>query len=44
MSIPVYVPVATSNEVTPEIADESMKEKHDTPDAAQDVEASKDLS
>ncbi|MCI46041.1 hypothetical protein A2U01_0067281, partial [Trifolium medium] len=39
------VPVATSNKVTPETVDESVKEKISTSvDAVQDVEASKDLS
>ncbi|MCI73118.1 hypothetical protein A2U01_0094382, partial [Trifolium medium] len=35
------VPVAASDKVTPKIVDESVKEKHDIHDAAQDVEASK---
>ncbi|MCI84178.1 hypothetical protein A2U01_0105454, partial [Trifolium medium] len=38
------VPVATLDKATSETIDESMKEKTITPDAAQDVEASKDLS
>ncbi|MCI87651.1 hypothetical protein A2U01_0108935, partial [Trifolium medium] len=42
MSIPVYVPVAASDKVTPEIIDKSVKEKHVTPDVVQDVEASED--
>ncbi|MCI70059.1 hypothetical protein A2U01_0091322, partial [Trifolium medium] len=44
LSVPVHVLVAASDEVTPEIVDEFVKEKHDTPEAAQDVEAPKDLS
>ncbi|MCI62093.1 hypothetical protein A2U01_0083350, partial [Trifolium medium] len=37
------VAVATPDKATPETIDESMKEKTITPDAAQDVDASKDL-
>ncbi|MCI44262.1 hypothetical protein A2U01_0065501, partial [Trifolium medium] len=42
MSIPVYVPVAAFDKVTPETVDKSVKEKHVVPDAAQDVEAYED--
>ncbi|MCI06355.1 hypothetical protein A2U01_0027414, partial [Trifolium medium] len=42
MSVPVNVPVAASDKATPEIVDESVKEKNITHDAAQDVEASED--